>query len=133
MKRRILLAEDNNDLAYILSIALGLLGYEVVVATDGVATLELALSLHPDLIIMPKMDGFQAVPHLRQNPETKNIPILAVTALALRDDREKCLAAGYDDYISKPCTPQDLAAAIEGLLWGSSRQDQKQSIHGQPG
>ena len=127
---RILLAEDNEDVAQILSVTLGFLGYEVIVARDGIETLELAPSLHPDLIIMdmlmPRMDGFQAVSNLRQHPETKNIPILALTALALVNDREKCLAAGCDDYISKPCTPQDLAAAVERLLRVVPDRDQKQ-------
>ena len=126
MKKHILLAEDNKDLADILSVTLAFFGYEIVVIADGLKAVESAISLHPDLIVidmmMPKMDGFQAVPQLRHHPETKNIPILAHTALALGGDRERCLAIGCDDYISKPCTPKELAAAIQRLLQRTSAE-----------
>lgn len=123
-KKHILLAEDNKDLAYLVGATLGFLGYEVTIARDGIEAVDQAISLSPDLIIMdmlmPRMDGFQAVQQLRRHSETKNIPILAVTALASAKDRERCLASGCDDYISKPFTHKALEGAIERLLRGSS-------------
>lgn len=120
MKKLILLAEDNRDAADIATVALGFLGYEVVVARDGLEAVERAISLHPDLIVldmmMPKINGFQAASQLRHHPETETIPILAATALASSEDRAQCLASGCSDYIAKPFTPKELAAAIERLL-----------------
>jgi len=120
MKKRILLAEDNRDAADIVRAALGFLGYEVAVARDGVEAVESAISLHPDLIVMdmmmPRMDGFEAASQLRRHPETEAIPILAATAMASSDSREKCLASGWDDHIPKPFTYKELGAAIERLL-----------------
>jgi CheY-like chemotaxis protein len=120
MTKRILLAEDNQDTAEIVSFVLKFLGHEVVLATDGVEAVEKAISFQPDLILMdmmmPRMDGFEAVSELRQHADTKTIPIVAATALASAGDRKKCLAAGCDDYLSKPVTAKQLAPAIERLL-----------------
>lgn len=120
MKKRILLAEDNRDVADIVTAGLRFLGYEVTVASDGVQAVESAISLRPDLIVMdmlmPKLDGFQAAAKLRQHPETRTIPILAATALARTQDRKRSLASGCDDCIVKPFTTNTLAAAIEKLL-----------------
>lgn len=120
MKKRILLAEDNRDLADLLKSALRFYGYEVVVAGDGVEAVENAISLHPDLIIMdmmmPRMDGFQAAFQLRRHPKTKTIPILAASALVSGENREKSLANGCDDYIEKPFTAKKLVDAVARLL-----------------
>lgn len=120
MKPRILLAEDNQDAAEIISLVLKFSGYEVVVARDGVEAVEKALSLRPDLILMdmtmPRMDGFQAVSELRHQPETKTIPVLALTAMVSSEDRKRCLASGCDDYLPKPVSPKTLRPAIQRLL-----------------
>jgi CheY-like chemotaxis protein len=120
MKKRILVAEDNKDLADLIMLALGFAGYEVVVAQDGVEVVESAISLHPDLILMdmmmPKMSGFQAALLLRQHPETKTIPILAASALTSPENQVKCLASGCNDHIAKPFTTKELADAIERLM-----------------
>lgn len=120
MKKHILVAEDNRYVADVVTAALASLDYAVVVAGDGVEAVESAISLHPDLIVMdmmmPKMDGFQAVAQLRKHPETESIPILAATALVGLENRERCLAAGCNGYITKPFTYKELAAAIEKLL-----------------
>jgi two-component system cell cycle response regulator DivK len=119
-KKLILLAEDNRDVADIMSYALSSLGYEAAIAFDGVEAVEKAIALEPDLIIMdmlmPRLDGFQVASQLRQRPDTKNIPILAATALATVEDRKRCLESGCDDVILKPFTPKDLAPVIERLL-----------------
>lgn len=120
MKKRILLAEDNKDVADIVTAGLTFLGYEVVVARDGIEAVESAISSRPDIIVMdmlmPKLDGFEAAAQLRRHAETKTIPILAATALARTEDRKRCLASGCDDCIVKPFTTHSLAAAIEKLL-----------------
>ena len=99
---------------------LEVLGYTVVVAQDGIEAVEKAVGESPDVIvmdmIMPKMNGFQAATSIRHNPKTKNIPILAATALARPGDREKCLESGCDGYIAKPFTHRQLGAAIDKVL-----------------
>jgi CheY-like chemotaxis protein len=120
MKKRVLVVEDNKYLIDLVGRILQSFGYEVLIAEDGAAAVESAISLGPDLILMdmmmPKMSGFQAAAQLRQHIETRSIPILAATALTGSEERQKCLASGCDDYIAKPYTPKNLAAAIERLL-----------------
>ena len=120
MKKHILVAEDNEDLAELYCFQLGSLGFGVTVAKNGRETMELAPLLRPELVIMdipmPKLDGLEAARQIRENPATRDIPILAATAKAMEGDKEKCLAAGCDDYIAKPFTHRELAAAIEAVL-----------------
>ncbi|MGH8546059.1 MAG: response regulator [Gammaproteobacteria bacterium] len=120
MQKRILLVEDNLTAAGMMQIQLELLGYEVKVVTDGLEAVGVAPSAGPDLIIldmkMPKLDGFDTAKQLRQNAGTKNIPILAATALAQPGAREQCLASGCDAYISKPFDHHQLGDAISKLL-----------------
>lgn len=120
MKKRVLLAEDHPETIEVMQQELEVLGYEVVVAQDGIEAVEKAVKEPPDVIvmdmIMPKMDGFQATSSIRQNPKTKNIPILAATALARPGDREKCLESGCDGYLAKPFTHRQLGAAIHKVL-----------------
>ena len=120
MKPRILLVEDHPDQVELIQTELEFLGYAVTVAGNGLAAVEMAAQHLPDLIVMdmrlPKMDGLQATAEIKKNPRTKGIPVLAATVNAMPGDREKCLAAGCDDYIAKPFTHRQLGAAIEGLL-----------------
>ncbi|MBI4523843.1 MAG: response regulator [Deltaproteobacteria bacterium] len=120
MKKRVLLVEDHPGTIELLQQELDILGYEVKVAQNGIEAVEMAVSDPPEIIIMdillPKMDGLQAISEIRKNPATSNVPILAATALARPGDREKCLAGGCDAYISKPFTHRQLAAAIEKLF-----------------
>lgn len=119
-KRRVLLVEDEPSTIELMQLELEILGYEVTVAENGLEGVEMAASLLPDIIVMdirmPKMDGLQAASRIRENPETKNIPILAATAKAMPGDREKCLAAGCDGYIAKPFSYKGLGGAVERLL-----------------
>lgn len=125
LKKRILLVEDDPGQIDVMQRELEYLGYEVILATNGIEAVGVAVSTLPDLIVMdmllPKMDGFQATSRLRNDPKTKHIPILAATAQAMEGDRGKCLAAGCDDYIAKPFTYKELGAAV-GLLLRTTKE-----------
>jgi len=125
MKKRILLVEDDPWSIDLIERELQLLGYEVLVAKNGVQAVEMAVSDPPSLIVMdilmPRMDGLQAATQIKNNLKTQGIPILAATAKALPGDKEKCLASGCDDYIAKPFTYKELGAAIEKLLKDAAR------------
>ncbi|TWU02670.1 response regulator [Stieleria varia] len=117
--RRILLAEDNVVNQRVAIGMLERLGHEVVVAADGEAAVD-AVSREPfDLVLMdvqmPKMDGLEATRRIRESESSgeKRIPIIAMTANAMQGDRERCLAAGMDQYISKPFTMEALRAVIQ--------------------
>ncbi|MEE9186040.1 MAG: response regulator [Candidatus Binatia bacterium] len=120
MKARILLVEDNPATMEVMQQELEILGYEVAVARDGAEAVEMANSELPDLIIMdilmPKMDGGEATKQIRKNPKTQAIPVLAATAKALPEDRERCLESGCDGYIAKPFSYKELRDVIEKLL-----------------
>jgi CheY-like chemotaxis protein len=120
MQRSILLVEDhpgNRD--YALRV-LAALGFRALVATTAVEAVRLARSHHPDVILLDIMlaegDGRAAARALKAAVETADIPILAVTALALDGDRDACIASGCDDYLAKPFTPAQLGEKIARLL-----------------
>jgi CheY-like chemotaxis protein len=89
-------------------------------AIDGQQAIDLAKLHHPDLILMdiqmPVIDGMEAIKLIRLNPDLVDIPIIALTALAMTGDRERCLEAGANDYLSKPIKLKQLAATIQQLL-----------------
>jgi CheY-like chemotaxis protein len=124
MGTRILYVEDNEDNAYMLVRRLRRRGYEVVVATDGEKGIEMARADAPSLILMdlslPVLDGWEATRQLRATPETRHIPIIALSAHAMEGDRESALAAGCDDYDTKPVELERLLAKIEALLTSGS-------------
>ncbi len=118
---RILYVEDNDDNVYMLKMRLELLdGFDVVVAQDGEAGCAMAAAEQPDLILMdldlPVVDGWEAARRLKNNPATKQIPIIALTAHALTGSREKALAAGCDDFDTKPIDFDRLIGKIGQLL-----------------
>jgi two-component system cell cycle response regulator DivK len=117
---RILLVEDNEMNRDMLSRRLARKEYEVLVAVDGKEGVEMAGSEAPDLILMdmslPVMDGWEATRQLKASPETKAIPIIALTAHAMSGDREKAMEAGCDDYDTKPIELSRLLAKMEALL-----------------
>jgi CheY-like chemotaxis protein len=112
----VLLVEDNEDNRIIYSTVLRHQGYDVVEAFDGVRAIELARTLLPDIILMdisiPEIDGWEATKILRQDPATKDIPIVALTAHALADDRERAAALGFTSYLAKPVEPRTVAAEV---------------------
>ena len=117
---RILLVEDNQLNRDMLSRRLARRGYQVVIAVNGEEGLRLAQVELPDLILMdmrlPGLDGWEATRQLKAAPATRTIPIIALTAHAMAGDREKALAAGCDDYDSKPVDFARLLAKIQALL-----------------
>jgi two-component system, cell cycle response regulator DivK len=103
---RILIVEDNHDNITLLTDILETLEHTVIQARDGQRGVELATLEQPDLILMdlslPVVDGWDAVRQIKANPALSHIPIIALTAHAMTGDRERALAAGCDDYLSKP-------------------------------
>lgn len=116
----ILLAEDNPASAEVTQEILLLLGYQVVVARDGIATVKLAHERKPDLILMdwhmPGMDGLTATRELKSHPATRDIPVVSLTAFAMAQDVEACLSAGAIDHITKPVDFDRLPQKISGYL-----------------
>jgi len=116
----ILIAEDNPDNIQLLASYLATKGYRIIIAGNGKEAVERTKKGRPDLILMdvdmPVMGGLEAIRHIRADEEVKSIPIIAVTALAMPGDREKCLAAGADRYISKPLNLHGLSKMIKNLL-----------------
>ncbi|HLE65548.1 MAG TPA: response regulator [Burkholderiales bacterium] len=117
---RILLVEDNEMNRDMLSRRLARKGFEVVVAADGEQGVALARSAAPDLILMdmnlPVLDGWEAARKLKAAPETRAIPIIALTAHAMEGDRARALAAGCDDYDTKPVEFSRLMEKIQGQI-----------------
>jgi len=122
----ILLVEDNAANVWTTTSYLEAKGYAVVAAMTGQAGLDAARTHRPALILidiqMPDMDGFEVIQHLRQNSETAAIPIVALTALVMAGDRDRCLAAGADEYISKPVKLRQLSDTIQNLIAASRRR-----------
>lgn len=118
--RRILYIEDNDDSSYMLSQRLRKHGFEISIAPDGAQGVELAKTGTPDLILMdlglPHLDGWAATRLLKAHPDTRSIPILALSAHTMAGDRERALAAGCDDYDAKPVVFDRLLAKIDALL-----------------
>lgn len=116
---RVLLVDDNAPNAEMLKTFLLAIGYRVTYADNGATALQLAalVAERPDIILMdiqmPGMDGWETTRRLKANPATAGIPVLAVTALAMHEDRARCVAAGVDDYFAKPLKLRELAAALE--------------------
>ena len=116
----ILLAEDNEANIHTFSSYLTALNYRVIIARDGEEAVAMAKANSPDIIIMdtqmPTMDGLEATKQIRLDPDLTNIPIIALTALAMEGDRERCLDAGANEYLSKPIKLKQLANAIQQFL-----------------
>src|SRR3954453_23799724 len=117
---KILLVEDNEVSADALARRLERRDYTVVLAGDGLLAVAMAQSQRPDLILMdlglPGIDGWDATAHLKTNPETSHIPIIVLSAHAMPNDRHQALAAGGDDFDSKPVQFDRLLGKIERLL-----------------
>jgi two-component system cell cycle response regulator DivK len=115
---KILYVEDNDD-SYMLKNRLSRAGFTVVVATDGAQGIAMATSEQPDLILMdltlPDIRGEEATQRIKADPTTKCIPVIALTANAMAGDREKALAAGCDDFDTKPVEMSRLLEKIKAL------------------
>src|SRR3954465_1491330 len=120
---KVLYVEDNDDNVYMLKMRLELLGdLEVITAEDGEKGCEMACAERPDIILMdlemPGIDGWEATRRLKGNPETCDIPVIALSAHALAGEREKAIAAGCDEFDTKPVEFDRLVAKLRSLLAG---------------
>ena len=118
---KILYIEDNDDNVYMLKMRLELLGdFEVLAAENGEKGCEMAAMEQPDLILMdlemPVVDGWEATRRLKGSPRTRDIPIIALSAHALAGEREKALAAGCDDFDTKPIEFDRLVGTLQRVL-----------------
>lgn len=117
---KVLIADDNIANRETICGYLESRSYQVCTASNGKIAVDIAIAQKPDIILMdiqmPEMDGLTAIKLIRSNPKTANIPIIALTALAMRGDREKCIEAGANDYITKPVRLRKLADSIYDLL-----------------
>ena len=118
--QRILVVDDEPDLVELLSFNLRIAGYDVISAADGLGALELAQRLQPDLILLdlmlPELDGISVCEILRGHPATAAIPIIMLTAWSSDLSRQLGLAAGADEYLTKPFTARDVLGRIKSLL-----------------
>src|SRR5213082_407019 len=117
---KILLVEDNAANMTLATFLLQSAGYEVITATDAETGVSLARAHNPALILMdiqlPGMDGLQATAQLRADESTRDIPVIALTALAMKGDEERIRAAGCDGYIAKPLSYKDFLATVSSEL-----------------
>jgi two-component system cell cycle response regulator DivK len=120
--RRILVIEDNERNLKLVRDVLRYAGYEVVEARSGEQGVALATDVPPDLVLMdiqlPGMDGMEALRLLRASPVTRAVPVVAVTAFAMKDDRDRALGAGFDGYLEKPVSVRALPEQVRGFLDG---------------
>ena len=121
---KILYVEDNEDNIYMLKSRLTRAGHTVVIATDGAQGVAMAASERPDLVLMdlslPVLDGWEAARRIKAAAETSRIPIIALTAHAMAGDQEKALAAGCDDFDTKPVDMPRLLGKIHALVLAGS-------------
>lgn len=116
----VLIVEDNARNMTLVRDVLGHAGYRTLEASDGEQGVALARSHQPDLILMdiqlPGMDGVEALTRLREDASTAEIPVVALTAFAMKEDRERLLAAGFRGYIEKPLSVRELPGAVGALI-----------------
>lgn len=121
---KVLIVEDNEMNRDMLSRRLERKGYEVAMAFDGQAGVEMTLTFSPDLVLMdmslPVLDGWEATRRLKADEATRNIPVIALTAHAMAGDEQKALAAGCDDYDTKPVNFKRLLSKIEAAIGGGA-------------
>jgi len=118
--KKVLIADDKATSRELIRTVLETLGYEITEASDGIEALRFARQVGPDLIVldlhMPGIDGFGVITELRQDQRFSATPIMALTASAMKGDRDRALAAGFDSYVSKPIPLPELRAEVERLL-----------------
>src|SRR5436853_1560205 len=117
---KILYVEDNEDNVYVLKSRLTRAGHTVLIAPDGTQAVTMAAAEQPDLILMdmslPVLDGWEATRRVKADAATQAIPVIALTAHAMAEDKERSLAAGCDDFDTKPVELPRLLAKIQALL-----------------
>jgi diguanylate cyclase (GGDEF)-like protein len=134
---RVLIADDDEDIRAFLDITLGLAGFEVLQARDGVEALELVHAHSPDVVVldvmMPRMDGLEALRRLRHDARTSHIPVLMLTAKAQLQNTIDGLDSGADDYVTKPFDADELLARIRSALRRAEQQRTRNPLTGLPG
>lgn len=120
MPKKILIVEDNPQNLKVVQLSLKGRGYVLREATDGKDALKIALEERPDLIIMdiqlPGLNGLEVTRRLRESPDFPQVPIVAVTAYAMRGDKERALKLGFDAYLTKPISTRELASLVAEML-----------------
>lgn len=120
MKKKVLLVEDEKNIILGVSTCLEAVGYKVHVEEDGETALKYVENKKPDLILLdlmlPRVDGFEVCRVLKSNEETKNIPVIVLTALAGEEDRQRIMEMGADSYMTKPFRPQELWNEMKKFL-----------------
>ena len=118
--KKALIVEDNQDIQFLLTAQIKSMGFSIIVANNGMEAVEKAIEEKPHLILMdimlPGMDGREATRRIRSNPETKDIPILAATAITDKSQLRECIEAGCNDYILKPFDSKDFQKKIQVFL-----------------
>lgn len=117
---RVLVADDESDVRGLIVYRLSRSGYQVVEAVDGEEALALALDLVPDLavldVMMPKLDGLEVTRRLRQHEQTRDVPVILLTARAQEADVTRGFEVGADDYLKKPFDPDELLARVRAVI-----------------
>lgn len=126
MKRKVLIVEDNHLNMRLIEMILESDNYTLLKATDGQEALDIAAREHPDLVLMdirlPKLNGLEVARKLKKNAQLSHIPIIALTAHAMKGDREKAIEAGCDSYISKPIDTRQLPKLVANMLSPGQRK-----------
>ncbi len=132
MKEQILIVEDDHRNMRLLEMVLRPRGYSLLKATDGEEALSTAMKERPDLIIMdielPKINGLAVTRKLRELPEFRHTPIIAITAYAMKEDRERVIGAGCDAYLAKPINTHELPGVIAAMLLHRQRDNTPTSM-----
>jgi CheY-like chemotaxis protein len=130
---RILVAEDNAVNRELLRELLEARGYAVFEACDGQEAFQMIEQIQPELLLldigMPVLDGFGVIRKIRETPRLALLPVVAVTAYAMRGDKERILASGFDGYLSKPLSPASLTAELNRLLNKSTQSAEQDKGH----
>ncbi|MCZ6701761.1 MAG: response regulator, partial [Ignavibacteria bacterium] len=117
---KVLLVDDDQDTLFTIDEMVKAFNCETILATNGVECIQILEKTIPDLILldimMPEMDGFQTIEKIRSNSEWKNIPVVAVTAKAMMNDKDIIIKHGFDDYISKPVKSSVITSKIQQFL-----------------
>jgi two-component system alkaline phosphatase synthesis response regulator PhoP len=117
---RVLVIDDETVVGTILRYAFQVDGHETVVAGDGTSGIEMAHSEHPDIIVldlmMPDVTGYEVLEILRDDEETKELPIVVLTAVTMQRERDRCMSKGADAVMIKPFDPREVARAVVALL-----------------
>ena len=130
-KGKILVVDDEIYIVHILDFSLGMEGYEVVTALDGEQAIERAHAEKPDLIVldimMPKLDGYETCKRLKADAETKDVPVILLSAKGRNVDQKVGFEVGADDYITKPFSPRKLVERINAILGHGTSQQRMQA------